>query len=224
MCVYGHLTLYCFSFTFFKIKRGHFWPHVENIINHISILGNAQPLRFQRVARSLAGWCWLLTCSRALSRSCLLCSVFSRIVLQRWLRFSSLFCRPRASSPALESMRSLPALFTASTVVLWASTSFCNTYRMERNDNAWDVRDVWVVLWLSDRIMSSFSLWRTWCFASSISMALGSPQAFLCSLSSSSVWVSQARSSSKACWNCPRANSAPSSLCYKRSGHTAVIV
>lgn len=157
MCVYGHLTLYCFSFTFFTIKRGHFWPHVENIINHISILGNAQPLRFQRVARSLAGSYPFLTCSRALSRSCLLCSVFSRIVLQRWLRFSSLFCRPRASSPALESMRSLPALFTASTVVLCASTSFCNTYRMERNDITWDMQDIRVVLWLSGRIMKMMS-------------------------------------------------------------------
>ncbi len=183
-----HLTLYCFSFTFFKTKRGHFWPHVENIINHISILGNAQPLRFQRVARSLAGWCWLLTCSRALSRSFLLCLVFSRIVLQRWLRFSSLFCRPCASSPALESMRSLPALFTASIVVLWASTSFCNTYE-------WGEMTIHEMSeWLSDHIMSSLSLWHTWCFASSISMALGSPQAFLCSLSSSSVWVSQDRS------------------------------
>lgn len=60
----------------------------------------------------------------------------------------------------------------------------------------------------------------TWCLASSISMALGSPAAFLCSLSNSSVLLIQARSSSSACWNCPRANSAPSSLCYTESVQT----
>lgn len=53
----------------------------------------------------------------------------------------------------------------------------------------------------------------TWCLASSISIALGSPLVFFCPLSSSSVWVSQAKSSSRACWNCPNANKAPSSLC-----------
>lgn len=55
---------------------------------------------------------------------------------------------------------------------------------------------------------------HTWCLASSISMALGSPADFLCSFSSSSVWLIQARSSSSACSNWPRARSPPSSLCW----------
>lgn len=58
----------------------------------------------------------------------------------------------------------------------------------------------------------------TWCLASSISMALGSPPIGFCSLSKPSVCVSHANSSSRACWNCPSANRAPSSLCYRKNG------
>lgn len=52
----------------------------------------------------------------ALSSFCFLSAVFCRMAFHRWFRFSSLLCRLEASSPALDSTRSLPALLTVSTV------------------------------------------------------------------------------------------------------------
>lgn len=51
-----------------------------------------------------------------------------------WSRFSSLLCRLEASSPALDSTSSLPALFTVSTVALWANTSIWSTFREEKSE------------------------------------------------------------------------------------------
>lgn len=57
---------------------------------------------------------------------------------------------------------------------------------------------------------------HTWCLASSISMALGSELTGRCVSRVVCVWVSQACSSDKACWNWPRASRAASSLCCGR--------
>lgn len=180
------------------------------------------------------------TWSRALSSCCFLCAVFSRMAFHRWFRFSSLLCRLEASSPALDSTRSLPTLLTVSTVALWANTSFWRTWGDKSIQKWWDVGRMELkhkgtkinLLKLhfgmkgDKSAASSFCFrglnetWsvvdfcRTWCLASSISMALGSPPAFLCSLSSSSVWLIQASSSSSACWNWPSARRPPSSLCW----------
>lgn len=54
---------------------------------------------------------------------------------------------------------------------------------------------------------------HTWCLAISISMALGSELTGRCVSRVVCVWLSQACSSDRACWNWPRASRAASSLC-----------
>lgn len=60
-----------------------------------------------------------------------------------------------------------------------------------------------------------FECMLTWCLASSISMALGSELTGLWVSRVACVWLSQACSSERACWNWPKARRAPSSLCWE---------
>ena len=83
--------------------------------------------------RKVSGFIPLFTWRKAASSCCFLCSVFSKTFCQRWFKTSSLFWRLLASSPALDSIRSFPALFTASTVDWWANTSFWSTWKHSNN-------------------------------------------------------------------------------------------
>lgn len=93
--------------------------------------GSPAPLPFAPEAAPLCAGQYppcALTCWRVDCSCCSLSSVFCSTDSQHAFSFSRRFRRLLASSPALDSRSSLPALFTVSTVAWWAKTSFFSTY------------------------------------------------------------------------------------------------
>lgn len=80
------------------------------------------------------------TCWRAISSCCSLSSVFCSTDSHEWSRVSSLALRLLASSRALDSKSSLPALLTVCTVLAWASTSFFSTCKVRKDASNNSVR------------------------------------------------------------------------------------